>query len=596
MFVMESLRLQREQLKSNSDLGKAKKSRTTNDAGFQRPLAFTDKRPNLHLNHNSLPFPLQAKLTVNQPGDQYEQEADRVAEQVMRMPDRAVRLQRKCGCGGSTSGTSCVECGGGLPILQRRPTSQGGSPAVPSIVHDVLRAPGHPLDQSTRGFFEARFGHDFSHVRVHTDARAAVSAAAVNASAYTVGPAIVFGGSKYAPQTLAGQRLLAHELAHTIQQQSMPALQRQSVTPVDLVPTEPEEAERLRREHGINLPQVSPQTWAAIGGGGNHANQTLTAAERATITRMTGTAAPASPLAVPQGPRFVLHDTAGAVGASWIQTQQQMGRGPLADTGSAAFIPGTGPATVTRGSLFDPHRPASTQYERGQDIMVKATRNLEYRNVWRATSSTEQTAALTRALANQGLTTAEINTQTSGAIAELNASSGDVHTAASWAISEICGRVASVGAATVASSAAVVNDLTGACQRLAPLFAAREARIASTVNVEMVQPGGSGCSTTGALTRLPDYTPNQYNNVMLLYLRSALQVGQFPLITTHFWIDKNIGDHCDPRCFNLSGLYRMIRTALGHGVGSTYGINPNYGSGSAHNVWWNDTVCGRPHP
>ena len=90
--------------------------------------------------------------------------------------------------------------------------------AVPAIVHDVLRTPGVPLDSSTRQAMESRFGHDFGGVRVQTDEQAAVSADAVNALAYAVGRQVVFGRNQYAPATLAGQHLLAHELAHVVQQ------------------------------------------------------------------------------------------------------------------------------------------------------------------------------------------------------------------------------------------------------------------------------------------------------------------------------------------------------------------------------------------
>jgi hypothetical protein len=91
---------------------------------------------------------------------------------------------------------------------------------VPPIVQDALRSTGQPLDPATRAFMEPRFGHDFSHVRVHTDARAAESAQAVNALAYTVGPDVVFGAGQYAPHSREGQRLLAHELTHVVQQGS----------------------------------------------------------------------------------------------------------------------------------------------------------------------------------------------------------------------------------------------------------------------------------------------------------------------------------------------------------------------------------------
>jgi hypothetical protein len=86
----------------------------------------------------------------------------------------------------------------------------------------VLRSSGQPLDPATRAFMEPRFGHDFSAVRVHTDARAAESARAVNALAYTVGRDVTFGPGQYAPATSAGRRLIAHELAHVVQQGDRP--------------------------------------------------------------------------------------------------------------------------------------------------------------------------------------------------------------------------------------------------------------------------------------------------------------------------------------------------------------------------------------
>jgi hypothetical protein len=104
-------------------------------------------------------------------------------------------------------------------VAQRRaaPGATGSTDASP-MVSDALSSPGQPLDAATRGFFAARFGHDFGNVRVHADAAAAQSARAVNALAYTVGRDVVFGAGQYAPGTRAGQRLLAHELTHVVQQ------------------------------------------------------------------------------------------------------------------------------------------------------------------------------------------------------------------------------------------------------------------------------------------------------------------------------------------------------------------------------------------
>jgi Domain of unknown function (DUF4157) len=106
-----------------------------------------------------------------------------------------------------------------LPLLQRRPLQSRESPkSAPPIVHEVLRSPGSQLDDSTRAALEPQFGHDFGRVRVHTDSKAAASAQAVDASAYTVGPNIVFASGQFSPDTAQGRKLLAHELTHTIQQ------------------------------------------------------------------------------------------------------------------------------------------------------------------------------------------------------------------------------------------------------------------------------------------------------------------------------------------------------------------------------------------
>jgi hypothetical protein len=128
-------------------------------------------------------------------------------------------LQRKCACGGSSGlDGACAACHHKQLGLQRRSVNQTELRAVPPIVHDVLRSPGQPLDLAARAFMEPRFGHDFSQVRVHSDARAAESARAVNALAYTVGRDIVVSPGAFRPETTAGRRLLAHELTHTIQQ------------------------------------------------------------------------------------------------------------------------------------------------------------------------------------------------------------------------------------------------------------------------------------------------------------------------------------------------------------------------------------------
>jgi hypothetical protein len=97
---------------------------------------------------------------------------------------------------------------------------------VPASVHSVLGEPGEPLDAGTRGFMEARFGYDFGDVRIHHDARAAASAQDVGALGYAVGEHLVFDAGQYAPGSASGRRLIAHELAHVVQNDSAPTLRR----------------------------------------------------------------------------------------------------------------------------------------------------------------------------------------------------------------------------------------------------------------------------------------------------------------------------------------------------------------------------------
>jgi hypothetical protein len=130
-------------------------------------------------------------------------------------------LQRRCACGGTPGPTGeCARCRARRLGIQRQSTAQPAPATTPPVVHDVLGSPGRPLDADTRAYMEPRFGHDFSRVRVHTDAMAAESARSVSALAYTVGRDVMFGAGQYAPTTAHGLGLLAHELAHVVQQGS----------------------------------------------------------------------------------------------------------------------------------------------------------------------------------------------------------------------------------------------------------------------------------------------------------------------------------------------------------------------------------------
>jgi hypothetical protein len=129
-------------------------------------------------------------------------------------------LQCKCACGGD-SGVSgeCEECRKKrLGIPQRSARNSNPWTKVPPIVSEVISSAGSPLDQGSKKFMESRFGHDFSHVRIHTDSQAAASAKAINALAYTVGKHVVFDKGQYAPQSISGRRLMAHEMTHVLQQ------------------------------------------------------------------------------------------------------------------------------------------------------------------------------------------------------------------------------------------------------------------------------------------------------------------------------------------------------------------------------------------
>ncbi|NUN06970.1 MAG: DUF4157 domain-containing protein [Bdellovibrio sp.] len=188
---------------------------------------------------------IQAKLKVSQPGDKDEQEADRVADRVMRMPESQVQRQPKkeedeklrrqpkedeeeklsrqpqedekeevqrisLKKDEEKDALQAKAVGGNVPQV---------SPRVQSQIHH-LSGGGKPLPSATRAFFEPRFRHDFSEVRIHSGRDAAETAAAVNAKAFTIGKDIVFGAKQYAPEKTEGKKLLAHELTHVVQQSS----------------------------------------------------------------------------------------------------------------------------------------------------------------------------------------------------------------------------------------------------------------------------------------------------------------------------------------------------------------------------------------
>ncbi len=172
---------------------------------------------------------IQAKLRISRPADSYEREADRVADQVMRMPAPGAE-ERGTACAACAGGASpCPKCAGRQSLGIQRYARRDDASVSDSFVNKL--SPGRPLDAATRGFFESRFSQDFGQVRIHTDSGAAESARMLDAKAYTAGPNVVFAAGEYAPHTGAGRRLLAHELTHVVQQQATgPRLDRYTET------------------------------------------------------------------------------------------------------------------------------------------------------------------------------------------------------------------------------------------------------------------------------------------------------------------------------------------------------------------------------
>jgi hypothetical protein len=208
---------------------------------------------------------IQPKLTIGQPGDKYELEADRMAEQVMRMPDTVcptcvdekeeeeVVLRESL----PSEESSFVQRQVGeeeekkkkeepiqtklisariTPLVQKQvedvekkkrekemfqaKENSGGLSVTADIDSSInrLRGKGEPLSESVKNYFEPRFGYDFSGVKVHTGSEAAYTAKSINAHAFAVGNDVVFGANNYSPETGEGKKLLAHELTHVVQQ------------------------------------------------------------------------------------------------------------------------------------------------------------------------------------------------------------------------------------------------------------------------------------------------------------------------------------------------------------------------------------------
>lgn len=170
---------------------------------------------------------IQPSLRIGPVDDPLEREADRVAARVMRMPvpDAGPMLLQHCGCpGGAGKHASQDEDPVRRAAIRHSvrgapsPESTVAPRGIAASISRVRGGSGRPLAPDLRSFFEPRFGQTFDGVRLHTGARASASAAEVNARAYTVGRDIVFARGEFAPSSVAGRRLIAHELTHVMQQ------------------------------------------------------------------------------------------------------------------------------------------------------------------------------------------------------------------------------------------------------------------------------------------------------------------------------------------------------------------------------------------
>lgn len=185
-------------------------------------------------------FGVQTKLAISEPGDRYEQEADRIADQVMRMPAPSVQRQATGGQATEERLQTKPLANQITPLVQRETMAKeddedeeemlqakGVTTQAPSVTHStgaaiqsMRQSGGQPLDPATRAFMEPRFGHDLSQVRIHTEPRAAAATGSLNARAFTLGQDIFFNQGEFDSGSDKGKRLLAHELVHTVQQEN----------------------------------------------------------------------------------------------------------------------------------------------------------------------------------------------------------------------------------------------------------------------------------------------------------------------------------------------------------------------------------------
>jgi len=267
---------------------------------------------------------IQAKLTVSQPGDVYEQEADRVAADVTRgASEQAQRM------------TPEEE-----ELLQGKPADSGGL-QIPEDTEERIedaRSGGAPLGEAERAQIEPRLGADFAGVRVHTDAAADQLARDLSAEAFTTGQDVFFRSGAYEPGTAAGNGLLVHELTHVVQQQAAPAVQRDVVPGADEDELLAEMEEMGAEEEAAGPAPAAPAAEAAPAPAGpNAAEQQVTSAPTS--------APPASPAPAPAGPNAAEQQVTSAPTAPPAPATTQETAGPNTAESVTASAPTAATAT-----------------------------------------------------------------------------------------------------------------------------------------------------------------------------------------------------------------------------------------------------------
>ncbi|MFN9174074.1 MAG: hypothetical protein ACK58N_06035 [Synechocystis sp.] len=366
----------------------------------------------------------------------------------------------------------------------------------------------------------------------------------------------------------------------------------------------------------------------------------LTLQERQKVLALLGQPAdfPGGFVSGPEAPRIILHDTAGELSREELENRPKYTETPLGD-GIAAYVPREGPLIFTRTVLFTPYRPTAAAYEKGLDFATEDQRDQSLRKVWQAANPQAIQQSIQAVvgklkdpppdLANRAAIWFKLGSNR----AYMREYARSPHaldggkTTAIWAIANLCQTVLSdPSQLKQAAAPARQSQLQQACATVNPQLQASQQRLASSMNIELVQKEGSDCFVSDAevqaYNQIADdahkiasgqaipletydrqaYTDSQYEALTQLYLWAAIYAGRFPEIVTHFWLDqgngKVIGTHCDPRGFNLNRLYREIALVLDHPTETQYGAPPQYGRNpdQGDNVWWSEQIMGGEAP